>query len=822
MSAVPAQFCSADPHLEDNNRYAEMAREMEEEYEDEPTEPEASSDEEHEQNEPNMRPPDPRPPRPKRAKSAGTATHPENKHVVVRVLWERYDAESLDRLSRLRALDAEDRFDLRAILSGLMDNEFLPVSYKPGAKRRGVHERVYAQGFSAAKIPSRFRQIVLKDAVEIDMVNAGATILGQFLRKANIDAACLHRYRRERERMLDRHMAEVGCDRDTAKAEFIKAIYDTHGQREESIPSEAVTLLEFRHEMSLLRDRARAANLIKPNAGFELLIEREERKVLETVVEFHGPHTRATIHDAAIVDRESFDSEGKGLGPLQQAIRDKTGYEIDFNVTYLEQTAEDLRMLKGDKYIENEFQAACFILEQWPGYFVHNGEGECFVYDERRNVWRCNQGKEEEGQFEDVVHYLMCLRSISFGDYLQVDRHFRATMAQLPRVISSHLHPKRDWATACQAKWKGTLPFSNGYVRVDEESGDIEFVEGGADMGFRATVPKAWRPGADPEEMRAAAELVRSTVFQFVEGDVLKFTLTALARAIFCDNPRTAYFVTGPTKSGKGTLTGAFLAAFGELVRPFEARFLTVDRVKKAQDLDKALNFLVDMRRCRLAISNELDPNVMFYTTLFKQIVSGGDVLLARKLYGNLTTVAALFTLLFLSQDPPKFDLEDEACFSRVSAICSTRSSTTDAEFDPGVHFRADEGIKQKTLTPRFQWGLIFLMLFTYQEFVREGRVVYRPPEILDATTEVMADPKLKYREWARKTFEFTGEQCDKVSLKDLRVILPEGAQSVSAIVNTLREGVDGKKAFKVGASRYWYGLRVVDEDAKNKIAEAR
>jgi len=723
---------------------------------------------------------------------------------------EAYNADALEKFSRLKCVPMERAAVLRHTFNALLFNSHKEASYSPSNSATSRNGRLYGSPCSLQWLSKKERRLVLANSTEFDMVNAFPTLMSQYLKGKGVEVTMLEHYVDNRDEYLTSVMSECGWDRQQAKKSFLALMNDFRDQLR--LPREAKTLQNFRARFASLRAQAKSVGAIPVDGNISNTYEKEERKVIDVLIRLFGKDkVRGLIHDAIVVDTSCVDANGGTPNALASHVKERTGYVVTFCETRLEPSDDDIEYIKGDKHINTTRQASDFIVEQFSDSFVYAAgpNPKVYYYDKVMNIWTDNP---EYGK--SIVWEMASHRMVSLGRFFEDVTKFDRVSNAIPLIVSGTVKPCINWEQICREKWRGVLPFTNGYIYFTEE-GKCQFESGGASMGFTCTVPRAFDDSTimEVEDFNRLANYVKNTLFQCFDKDIRDYVIMALARGIFFDSPRNAYFITGPTECGKGTITSAFRYAFGDLVGTMDAKAITCRRGKKMPENERCLGFMVPLRNCRVVFSNELDPDNEFDMTVFKQIISDGDEVSARLLYRNTTRVVSCFTPFFLSQEPPKFNANDEALFRRIKAAVCTRTSTDEEKFDPSLYFARDDSIKAKISTPEFSWGLIWLMVKTYSAFLRHGRVHLQPEAIVEATCDLVRDPKVTIREWASTTFEFTGDHNnDQVASSDLILLLPQGVRSVNAVSTFLKENGARKKSTCRGKNRRkWTGLKVVD-----------
>jgi len=342
----------------------------------------------------------------------------------------------------------------------------------------------------------------------------------------------------------------------------------------------------------------------------------------------------AADHDASVVE---FLRKG------EERVKEKTGYSIRLEVQPMEVTEEHMELLRGDKEILTVSDAADFLLEQYPMWFVSPQAGDVLAFDEHTNTW--------SRDLERIVDTLMRRDFLlSFGRF-QSDLHKqRCVLAKLRAIVP--IDEKRLHESLQAQRLK--LPFHGGYYDAEKR----EFVPGpNPELGFLGAVEL----DSLPERVENDVRQVRREVFEvvFKTRALCDYYVKALARALFGDKDKRGYFVLGPRNSGKTLQTKFFCAAFPAFVEIFNAENL-LGSGGSSEDPEKGYKWMVPLATKRIAFSDELTMRrdrctgrrPTLNSDTFKKL-TGGDFVIARLLYNNSVKLIPHCTPFCLVEDAP-------------------------------------------------------------------------------------------------------------------------------------------------------------------------
>ena len=145
--------------------------------------------------------------------------------------------------------------------------------------------------------------------------------------------------------------------------------------------------------------------------------------------------------------------------------------------------------------------------------------------------------------------------------------------------------------------------------------------------------------------------------------EALGYTLTGHTRE------ECLFYVHGPARAGKGTLTETMIAAWGRPIAD-EVSFatFTADRTGDTQSFD-----LAGLKPCRFITASETGKYTQLNTEVIKRITGGNYIRAAHK-HKPLFTYRPQFKLWLTSNYPVRADVDDDAAWCRLRVIEFPRS----------------------------------------------------------------------------------------------------------------------------------------------------
>ena len=176
-----------------------------------------------------------------------------------------------------------------------------------------------------------------------------------------------------------------------------------------------------------------------------------------------------------------------------------------------------------------------------------------------------------------------------------------------------------------------------------------------------------------------------------------------------------ALLLVGARNSSKGLLIQALEAAFKGSV----GNLLSGDLVTKKgsyESAERKNGCLAPMCNNLLCFSQEVNPKLPFDGTLWRTMVSGGDLTTYRTAYGKLTEKPIRAGLTFTSNFVINFDLSKSSETLLVYNMpCQFVESMPEDNFDRGYEIKlADPLIKEKLVTPDYLDALTFILFEHY------------------------------------------------------------------------------------------------------------
>ena len=187
-------------------------------------------------------------------------------------------------------------------------------------------------------------------------------------------------------------------------------------------------------------------------------------------------------------------------------------------------------------------------------------------------------------------------------------------------------------------------------------------------------------------------------------------------------------YIHGPTRSGKGTFTGALRALLGH---PLSAEIgfstLTAKREGDTQNFD-----LAPLRPARLVVCEESNPRDFINSSLVKRL-TGGNAIRASFKHRDAMEYDPLFKLINISNYPIRADADDGALWARVRVAEFPHSHAKSEDYNLREHMKRPEALRA--------WLALYVDgAKRYYEFKRRGKGIPTPASVLASTAAARQD----------------------------------------------------------------------------------
>lgn len=150
--------------------------------------------------------------------------------------------------------------------------------------------------------------------------------------------------------------------------------------------------------------------------------------------------------------------------------------------------------------------------------------------------------------------------------------------------------------------------------------------------------------------------------------DMVDWLQMSSGRLLFGGNPeKEAFFLYGPSNTGKTTYTSIIERIAGEYAKRFNIELLLDQKIKR--NANDATPELAALAGARIAIGTEMPPQRSLNEALFKDLTGGNDRITARGLHQDPFEFIPQFKILLYGNDRPRIRPEDLAAFNRLRMV---------------------------------------------------------------------------------------------------------------------------------------------------------
>lgn len=574
---------------------------------------------------------------------------------------EHIDRNNLTKMLNSGMVKPETRSKLQRLEARVKKTGFHTVHFKKtdmSIRKKGVG-RLYP-AYDAQSLQNLERDVrkalCYQSYSDLDMVNAHPTILDQLFKKLNIECFRLTDYITNREQYLDDYMTATGGSRDDAKQEFISLMY---GGKPKPTHTEFMRLfyLDFNkasHTLvnhALYNDYYKKALIDKPTnplgQATSFIAQDIERIIMSQVInklQEQGYETSTLIHDGVHI--KSLDVRPDHIAECEDEVQTVTGYKIDLTVKSMEDFDEsrlwydntDEEFERGDTSNARAFKAWC------------EAKGHRLVRCNKIVYWY----HPDRGFYDTDLHDLRYL----IAKCPEVDGKYRESASKKDALLKDmEIDTDNDFRENAYNSVYRKLAFKNGVYCFDTE----KLLPFSHEYVFFFTAPIEFKVVKNPD--------VYQKLFVDIFGaEKAPFMLKELARSMAMERPDKLFLsVLGENNSGKGCMTDMLFNAFGRFVGNYNAGSLS-SRSGSPEDQAKARSWLMFLRNCRIALTNEVKVNQKLCGKEIK-LVSGDDYITARQNYINEETFKIQCTFWVFCNDMPNIEGCDQATTNRLKFI---------------------------------------------------------------------------------------------------------------------------------------------------------
>jgi hypothetical protein len=294
-----------------------------------------------------------------------------------------------------------------------------------------------------------------------------------------------------------------------------------------------------------------------------------------------------------------------------------------------------------------------------------------------------------------------------------------------------------------------------------------------------------------------------------------------------CIHDKRWFLTIGNRNCGKGIITDLLIYCFGKFVNTFDTSNLEYHSHKPTDA--KSFSWLVDKKDARLNIGNEivkLDEEIekkkkeepIYNSKIMKQLVSGGDIIEARKNFKDEITFRGNSTYIIYANDMIKFTTKDALDNCAITQLKSQFVYKDELMEESNFYKLRDDSLKTYIQEPDVKDAFTFIIL---NSFYDEVPII---PTSIKIDTNIICDKneEMPIDKFIIKFFKTTNNKEDRLTIEELNDILAENGykshKPITTLLNKHSKGIECKNCKRV-AGKYERGFNYIcytkqDEDA--------
>jgi hypothetical protein len=773
-------------------------------------------------------------------------------------LTETFDANVMNRLLQHQGISEGDKKRLRSYYKMRKNGNQVTVSYEFGkAHKKSKIGRLYPRNLIGfAGFERNIRNALIKNSYhDIDIKNCHPSILVQVCERHGWRCDNLKYYTENREQVFKTICEFYDTNKDVAKQLFIIISFGgtikTWFLENQSNICDTNRLITHPFIEAFQRDiQAIAKNLWNNDATaiirkdilkackkhfktdyemyascMALFLQNEERKIILDVkktLESHGRSVDSLIYDGCLIKKlPEDDMEPQNIDVILKTaetyVKETLGYviklvskPIETNIYFEERCYVDSNIIIDDVYAASQFVK---IMNKKIVFC----EGILYVFNEESGLWtndnavirRYINNHNEELKFKQMNEE---------NGKIQVFNYSGKEVNIINMLKNCGIFCQNNcFFTEKLRSSKGKLLFQNGIYDFKSDT----FTEGfDAEIVFFGRISRPYNPNVNDEIVKNVDKILFRDPFYEEDFECADYFKIGLARGMAWDyEAKKSYFGIGDSNAGKGVLTDAFTSAFGDYIGVFNSSALSYNPACTS-DMAKQMSWVIDIAKKRIAIANECRASKALDSKIYKELVSGGDPILARKNRQDEITVYCYATLLVLANDIAQFNPPDDSIKNRVNYIDYKRTFHDPDTYQGNTNdpeFRAAD----KTLREKFQKdndykdAVVILIRQAYQHFLAQGHKM--PKKVFDSSQE-WSGVQVTFKQRIQKYVEFTGLGTDYVTT-DYIINCIRGSQNENLDMTPTKIGIEMKKILNASSeqkevngrnTRVYYGVKEI------------
>lgn len=750
-----------------------------------------------------------------------------NKNQPVLTLFEKVDFDVLSRLLSCEETPDDIRSQLRYYSMMKRDNR-IPVQYNFSTDvldsgRLYAKNNLSLQGFEKS-----IRHALSKNIyIDIDMQNAGPTLISQYCHKHDIKCTKLDDYVENRDKILKKIKKTHDIDRDCAKKLMIRLCYlgsyvieDGSNEYEPKDKDKIPFVIDFRRELSRIAEEicdreTETYDFVKKDkdkqnkksSTLSITVQILEHTCLMAMYEFFKNNyykVGVLCFDGLMVEtsEELELNIIEILSDCEKYVKKKTGYKINLDIKPMDKELQ-FELPEVTNYVSSDLdcQRKLFKLEGKEKFKYC--DGTLYVFNEKTGMF-------ESGNLTlfnyMIKHKDKLLIETKSGRDTKEESYgeLSVLMNRVVQFVNSAAKDDR-WLQTTQNTSLNYLLFKNGIYNMETGEFREQF---DPNIVFHCRIPWDYLE-RDKRKVKYAMKLTFNTLF-----DNPRPMIMALAIALAGGNPiKKFYFCPGRTNSGKSTFVKILQTVFGNYVDFYNGEALAYTSSKDTKDEAAKLRWAKNIRFSRMSFSNEINMKKKFDGNAIKKH-SGNDNLIGRDHGKSEVSFIPHYTLFGMFNDIPEIQPLDKAVEGRIEYI-TFENVFVDGETynkEKNDNYRIKDINFSKTIENEdFIQGFIHIVLDAYKRYVSgEEKPIFDPIEKEEWICNDQQD--LEVIEMFKDKYEITNNDQDRVTAGEIRKFRDSNKKLKTISLHNFNTMLKDKLNLKQGRtkdSKFWTGVKV-------------
>lgn len=695
---------------------------------------------------------------------------------VAQVKLELFDLERIQWLLRSKDISKSDKHLLKLYYGRKTNFNHVSVTYQLGAKSKTFeHSGRLVVGKGNVGLQSFSRDIrnflAEKHYWDIDIVNAQPNILYQYAKNNGWVYTHTKYFCEHRDEIIDDIMKE-GLTRKEAKDRLIQLFFGSEyvdGLSDFIKDSLCPELRMMRMNIAHINPAFYSKLSKRPNPSASVMahvLQTQERKCMLAINEACKLKQRefdVFMHDGGYIRKNENETciPKDLISFCTQYVKEKTGYDLEIIQKTIESSIvmDDGNLLDESILVNDLYAAEQFVKLMNEDIIFDSG----ILYVYKDGIWSDDEQLLNTciSDFKDklVFKKIGGISGVITYDYSGSVKN----RENLKKMLPSVLEKKENFLEVGRNKSTGKLLFKNGIYDFKTDSlGPFDRT-----IVFSSMIPFEFPTNRNQDDI----DFLTKVFFQdaFNNSEVPKIFKHFLMRGIIGDYQMKKFLTCiGPTNCSKGMLQEFMKYIFSGTIGNFNCNSLIA---RKNTEGTRDLGWFASLVNTRICFGSEIksDKDSKIDSEMIKQIVSGGETIVLRKLYRDEQSVISRTMPILLVNEISTFSSMNDAIKNRLIAVQYDYSFV---EFPEKLYQKkSDPNLKNTLKEQKYVDAMIRLLIDEYQEWQSNQYAELKLPEQMTEFAEDII-PTLDIEEELEGIFEVTKNPDDFISVKQLEFAL--------------------------------------------------